>query len=770
MTYYFFLTWAMFGLLNIWPVQGQISIPLKTDDSSIGPEKIYLHTDRDVYVAGENIYFSADCFVPGMPEWNISNIIYAELFDNKQNSLARKKLKVEKGMAHNRIRIPADLPTDYYYLRVFTQFSRNFPPSVAPYKAILVINPEIPPELNEQNTIDKVEFYTENSGLVNDIRNRLVFRMNRQLTKTTDSVFLFRYGTDTTRVKVTCLNDFGIIDMIPTDSVNFELLFCIKNQDSLLIRPEIPLIKPEIFTKIIKEHKRFRYILSANKFQNKILLLQVMDQALMPLASRSVKLNNDTVSFDIAENDLNDGINYFILKHGDSILRINAVFRTPIVEEVTVKCERESYQTREKVTLQLKIPHDTACLSVSVVKMGSRGNTGGLNAQKLLNPDLLLHDPLSSLNITNEDLLKREAALLILNKKLREDPSFLPLKEASNDKFWIPETRDIGLSGYVVNQSNGQPVAEQSIIGSVLFSRPQFHINSTQQDGSFFLSFYGLYEMQNLFLSPMHPDGDLQILINNDFGASFPAIEHIDYLPDSSRKSWLNELYLNAQLTDKYGKADSVLRTHALPDVFKDKAHEISLSEYIELSSMKEVFKEIVPFARMRKVDGETRLGVLNHNKNIWYENPLILLDNIPISNAGMLDAIHPSTVENISVINETYVLGDHFIPGIIFINTLKGKFAGLEMPDNSVFLEYQMLAEEQKFEVPDYEYPGQVNNPRPDFRNCLYWAPGITVHQDTVLEFYTSDHISKYEIFIEGVDYQGNPIAGYHIIEVSSK
>ncbi|MGV8094428.1 MAG: TonB-dependent receptor plug domain-containing protein [Mangrovibacterium sp.] len=86
-------------------------------------EKIYLHTDKTYYVAGEKIWFRAhlaDAAVH-LPA-SVSRYVYAELIDPLDSVLVRVKIRPEKGSYNGSIAIPEDTPEGSYEMRAYTSF------------------------------------------------------------------------------------------------------------------------------------------------------------------------------------------------------------------------------------------------------------------------------------------------------------------------------------------------------------------------------------------------------------------------------------------------------------------------------------------------------------------------------------------------------------------------------------------------------------------------------------------------------------------------
>jgi hypothetical protein len=107
-------------------------------------EKIHIFTDRSMYAAGEKILFRAyNLSNPELKESCWSKILYVEIVDADNNSLANGKIPLEQWGSYGYITIPLTLPTGNYYLRAYTKWMRNYSPYGYSYSIITIINPHI---------------------------------------------------------------------------------------------------------------------------------------------------------------------------------------------------------------------------------------------------------------------------------------------------------------------------------------------------------------------------------------------------------------------------------------------------------------------------------------------------------------------------------------------------------------------------------------------------------------------------------------------------
>ncbi len=111
---------------------------------SMKAETIQFSTPKTVYFGGERIWIQAT--VSTDQGNSPSQIVYAELLNRYNESVALAKMPVTSGSAFNYLRIPDNLPSDHYLLRVFTRVSPYLDlESGLTQEFVTIFNSKIPP-------------------------------------------------------------------------------------------------------------------------------------------------------------------------------------------------------------------------------------------------------------------------------------------------------------------------------------------------------------------------------------------------------------------------------------------------------------------------------------------------------------------------------------------------------------------------------------------------------------------------------------------------
>jgi len=110
-----FVKYCLFFLVIALP-----SIKSKLTAQTMVTEKVVLTTDRDLYLSGEKILFTAKVFVEGgSNETSLSKILYIELF-KENKAFVQTKFRLENNLVQGSIRLPEELLSGNYYLRAYT--------------------------------------------------------------------------------------------------------------------------------------------------------------------------------------------------------------------------------------------------------------------------------------------------------------------------------------------------------------------------------------------------------------------------------------------------------------------------------------------------------------------------------------------------------------------------------------------------------------------------------------------------------------------------
>lgn len=92
-------------------------------------EKIYLHTDKLYYYAGDDLFFKA-YFNYGNPYLRdeLSKVLHVELITENRDFVLQQKFPIRDGIVVGNLLLPDSLQTEKYFLRAYTNWNKNYGP------------------------------------------------------------------------------------------------------------------------------------------------------------------------------------------------------------------------------------------------------------------------------------------------------------------------------------------------------------------------------------------------------------------------------------------------------------------------------------------------------------------------------------------------------------------------------------------------------------------------------------------------------------------
>ncbi len=105
-------------------------------------EKISIHTDRDIYITGEQVWVKVYKMnrLTGAPG-DLSKVVYLELLDNSNNTVSQVKTLVSGTSGSTMLRLSDTLSSGNYLIRAYTKWMTNYSADLFYYKTITIINP-----------------------------------------------------------------------------------------------------------------------------------------------------------------------------------------------------------------------------------------------------------------------------------------------------------------------------------------------------------------------------------------------------------------------------------------------------------------------------------------------------------------------------------------------------------------------------------------------------------------------------------------------------
>ena len=127
--------------LNDEPVNKEIIKKLIDYSWQHPQEKAYLHTDRSIYMPGDDIWFKAYLMLgPYQVPDTMSSVLYVELINNGGFLIDKRTLRIRVGLGWGDFQIPENISPGRYILKAYTRYMQNYDPVFHFRKSIIILS------------------------------------------------------------------------------------------------------------------------------------------------------------------------------------------------------------------------------------------------------------------------------------------------------------------------------------------------------------------------------------------------------------------------------------------------------------------------------------------------------------------------------------------------------------------------------------------------------------------------------------------------------
>lgn len=727
---------------------------------SLLSEKVVVVTDRELYLSGEKILFAATVFFEdGNIESDLSKIMYVELF-KEDKPFVQAKFRINNGCVQGNIQLPTELLSGNYYLRAYTMFMRNGRPENFFNTLIRIVNPErklIESSVEQQRPI---VIEPEGGKFIDGIVANTAVLFNRGILSSIEKAIIINSKNDTLSEVFVYDNGLGIFSFTPILEQDYWMKLRLKDGDSVFIK-----LKETDGSGLVLQfdHQQTEVrVFSQGETRSLKIKLCSYSPEFEELSTEEIILNDSVELLNLSNVAFDKGVNYLVAKkENGEILSVKPIY-IGAKDKMTFDVELDStYAKREKIEIEISGLRENDLIFYSVAKKGLfTTKSNNLPMEFVFNPQMLNYNS-EKVDYLQNDIIKQIELSFILNHNIFNSDEFKEkFSIIENGIEWLPEIRDLSISGLIRNRNTKEPLANRRIFASVLGLQPQIHSYLSDENGNFIFSLNQLEGIKDVGLTMDSINNiDAEIIVFSDFSNRFPLFRDYPLQIDSSSEKLLEEMYRNRQIGYKFTE---VVLSHenyidAIPFPFQDVQSSILLEDFIDLPTMQEVFNEIITYVNARKRGGKFILNVLNDATETLYDKPLVLVDNMPVFDIDKIMRIKPSKVEKIEVITRPYSFGEMSFNGIVMITTKTDDFGGVSLPNETVFLKYSTSSLSSKQVFPEFKNDNSISSNQPYFSNTIYWNTDINSQNSGVKQyFYSSDESGMFEVLVKVLSISG--------------
>ncbi|MDB5013349.1 MAG: hypothetical protein JWQ25_1551 [Daejeonella sp.] len=767
-----FITIASFSVFAQPPIQAFTNKYILSQENTL-QEKIYAHTDKEFYLAGDILWFKLyNTSSVNHQLLDYSKVAYVEVLDLNNKPILQAKIDLKKGTGNGSFYLPISLSSGNYSLRAYTNWMKNFSSELFFQKSITIVN-TLKEEIiaNEGSQTDYTfQLFPEGGNLVNDLKSKIAFRAVDPTGKGIRFSGAIVNQSNDTIVRFQPYK-FGIGTFYFTPKGKGSYKAIMKTASGKTFIKNLPAIEETGYVMQLSNNfgGKLKLTIQSNTSYTDSIYLFVHGHQQTKI-KQSAWLSNNQAEFLIDSTSLGEGISHFtVFNRANQPLCERIYFKKPssalILDATTNKTE---YLSRKKVNIDITTNDELkqaqeAQLSMSVFRVDPMNSS----SQADIASYFWLTSNLKGTVENPEYYLKNNDPIATENLMLTHGWSRFKWDDLLVDKKiafpFLPELDGHIITGRVTNSITKSP--SEGNLTYLSIAGKKFHLYGSQSKANGEISFY----TKNLFGSneliaqtDTEIDSISRIEIYNPFSDKYSASVLSPFSLSDISLPTLSSNSFGMQVSNVYN--GEFLKRERVPlidsSAFYRKPSKIyMLDDYVRFTTMEEILREYIPEINVSKRKKAYTLSVVDmENKTYFEKPPFILFDGVPIFSSGnKVIALDPLKVERLEVVDKKYFYGPFAFDGIASFTTYKKDLAGLEIDKNATIVDYEGLQLQREFYSPMYGDEIKPNH-TPDFRNTLYWSPNISTGKDGKgsVSFYTSDQGGDYLMVLQGISSNG--------------
>lgn len=738
-------------------------------------EKIYVHTDKNSYLAGEMLWFkiyNVEAYTNRKA--NVSKIAYVELLDAQNKPVLQTKVALHNGTGSGSVYLPLSLRSGSFVWRAYTNWMKNFDPDYFFHKGLTIYNTvklDTLPKEDPPVMASAVQFFPEGGNLVSGLTNKIAFRGVDRTGKGFDFTGFVVDERNDTLAKFSPLKfGLGNFHFKPEPGKKYRVMIQPKTGTAFFVN------LPQIFEK--------GTVMRVNTQQNAMLNVSVQSNVeqkanfTLFVHSGQKVIGNYTInggpsmpSIDLPIEKLGDGISHLTLFNaaGQAVCE-RLYFKKPLSQlNVSVSTDKITYPKRAPVkisVLQTQYGRPVnSNFSVAVFKADDPGYEEDIVTNLWLTSELKGQVENAAWYLSDTSGMATDN--LMLTHGWRRFVWKDALMEKKSEFEYLPEVQGPIVSGKVVNKLTQADMPGTNVFLSIPGSRFQFYTAVSKKDGRVHFyprKIYGSHEI--IFQTDPRVDSLARVEIQTPYsekkaGHRFPAFNDNPDIKSLLKRSIAMQVNyaFHAGLLNKEIKpvTDSSF-------FYKQPGKRYLLDDYVRFPKMEEVLREYVSEVKVVLRKKDFHLSIFDRQANNFFDPaPLILIDGLPLFDDGnSIVGMDARGIKSLEIVTDNYGYGHHTFSGIASFQTYKGNLAGVKVPAQAVVLDYDGIQYQKEFYAPMYAGDISKKSRLADYRTTLLWSPENNTDQlgKAALDFYTSDLEGEYVVVVQSLSDQGK--AGY--------
>ena len=741
-------------------------------------EKLYVQTDKNFYTTGETIWFKVYA-VDGIfnKPLDLSKTVYVEMIDENRHPLLQGKIPMNESTGSGSFIVPASIRSDNYVFRAYTNWMKNDGPNLFFEKTLTVINSLKKPDwvsIRESYNDYDIQFLPEGGQLVNGLESVVAFKAVDSKGKGLNCKgFLLDQNDDTVAHFRTLRFGMGRFSFLPLKGNNYRAYIQLEN--GILVAGQFPRAMSTGFVMKCEDQGNqllIRVASNAQKESSYVYILANTRKVIKKIEAATIL--NGNAEFRVDKNILGEGVSDIIIFDNElKPVCERLYFKRPGESlQIQLNANKNEYAKRQEVKLDLqttdalrKSVNADLSMSVYLVDSVQTHDNGSIRNYLWLSSELTGFIEDANYYFTSTDPEAGEVADdLMLTQGWRKFNGKDQIQNSTPE--FIPETDGSFLAAKIVKKPSGMPAIGIPVYLSVPGKRYYVTTAISNTKGELKFNVNNVYGSSEVIVQPVEgkDSGNYRVEITDPFLNDYSSRKVPAFFIGEKFASQLLNHSLSSEVQNAYfAKEQQLYSMSSFSDstaFFGKPDKKYFLDDYTRFKTMEEVMREYVPEVRLRKKDGEFHYMVKNlpYQQAYFDEDPLILLDGVPVFKADGMISYDPLKVSKMEIVTHTFYTGPVAHRGIVSYTTYDGSLDGFKLSYDAVVADFNGFLYRRTFYQPKYETEQQLKNRLPDFRNVLDWEPQLRTDGEGKhsLSFYTSDLPGNFVIVVEGITKEG--------------
>lgn len=773
-----------------------------------GEERTYLHTDKDIYLSGDTIWFKV-YLLDGitLEKSPKSSVVYVELLDTRDSIITKSKLYVKNMSSHSKIVLPKTQQSTFYRLRAYTKYMlSDFVPyfqkliPVFPNQETLierrddfvydVDKPSTSLIPNDEKKAVHIHFFPEGGTLVAGLSTTLALKITDDIGSPIDLEGTILNASGKTITNFKSNQGLALVYFKPDDNESY---YAVINKD-----PDKKYFLPQVssagYSLSIKNRDKEVIVQLESTINNgligAILLGHIEEKQIIEHIFDDIEGNSHALK--ISTRDLPNGVAQFILFNpkGEPICK-RMVFIDNKLHHVSISMNSQEPSKKEGTDLSISIQDSfgnavKGDFSISISSSDSQIHRSEMKNWFLLSPELIntFRDVNIGWNKSSKESKRIMDAFMLVNENNNFKLDDVDSSDSVNNSH-TPE-KGIMLNGKVSGPSKNRKGTNQSVTLTIL-KNAHSEKQVTDKNGAFSFGPYSFngkatailqldktkdFLNDSISVDPTWPQVNRNMFQDKEKPSFEPStknlvghnfnherIEPEDYESDIT---FLDEVVVKEKRKTKCERIEEEISSfvpYGIPDirVFRDSIRGWETLSAIDLLARRGL--------RVTGTYPNQTIGMSGGAPgSIGNEaGPLVLVDGSPTS-TSFLSALRANEVLFIDVLrfSSATLYGVRGSAGVIAVYTNRKLLSTDYETPNKSMVKVEILGFDEETDFKSFHSGLKGRGDSSEYNHTLYWNPRIETDASGKysMNFPKGDKAGTYVVEIEGITESGQIIS----------